>query len=118
MVSVNVGFTIETMSTLDTGNGDRIWKNEAGQLHREGGPAIEWANGIKEWWIHGKPHRADGPAVEVDDDEYNYNKWCFRESYCDDYEFTNILFKHRLKIQLLNQVLPPGAESLVDKYSL
>jgi len=33
-------------------------------LHREGGPAIEWANGDKFWYINGKIHRTDGPAVE------------------------------------------------------
>jgi antitoxin component YwqK of YwqJK toxin-antitoxin module len=35
-----------------------------GQLHREDGPAIEWAYGTKEWFINGKLHREDGPAVE------------------------------------------------------
>jgi hypothetical protein len=32
-------------------------------LHREDGPAVEWKNGMKEWWINGKRHRDDGPAV-------------------------------------------------------
>lgn len=41
-----------------------VWTNEAGQLHREGGPAIERANGDKSWWIDDKLHREDGPAVE------------------------------------------------------
>jgi hypothetical protein len=35
-----------------------------GKLHREDGPALEFANGDKEWWIDGKLHRLDGPAVE------------------------------------------------------
>jgi len=30
------------------------WYNEAGQLHREGGPAIEWADGSKSWWLNGQ----------------------------------------------------------------
>ena len=33
-----------------------------GLLHREDGPAIEWASENKEWWIHGELHREDGPA--------------------------------------------------------
>lgn len=33
-------------------------------LHREDGPAVEWENGDKEWWINGKLHREDGPAQE------------------------------------------------------
>jgi hypothetical protein len=38
-----------------------------GKLHREDGPAIEYANGAKEWWLNGKLHREDGPAVEYAD---------------------------------------------------
>ena len=34
------------------------------QLHREDGPAVEWANGARWWFIHGREHREDGPAVE------------------------------------------------------
>lgn len=33
-------------------------------LHREDGPAIEWVNGDKEWYINNKQHREDGPAIE------------------------------------------------------
>ena len=40
------------------------WYNENGKRHREGGPAIEWANGTKKWYINGECHREDGPAVE------------------------------------------------------
>ena len=39
------------------GNGINYW-------HRLDGPAIEYADGRKEWWIDGKLHRLDGPAVE------------------------------------------------------
>ena len=35
-----------------------------GKLHRTDGPAIEYADGHKEWYINGKRHREDGPAVE------------------------------------------------------
>jgi len=38
------------------------WLND--KLHREDGPAIEWADGSKEWWLNDKLHREDGPAVE------------------------------------------------------
>lgn len=31
--------------------GTKIWKLN-GKLHREDGPAIEWADGRKEWWIN------------------------------------------------------------------
>jgi hypothetical protein len=37
-------------------------------LHREDGPAIEYADGgSKFWYINGKRHREDGPAVELAD---------------------------------------------------
>jgi len=35
-----------------------------GKRHREDGPAIEWADGSKSWWLNGLSHREDGPAVE------------------------------------------------------
>ena len=33
-------------------------------LHCADGPAVEWANGHKDWYLNGKRHRADGPAIE------------------------------------------------------
>jgi hypothetical protein len=32
-------------------------------LHRTDGPAREFSNGECEWFVHGKRHREDGPAV-------------------------------------------------------
>ena len=40
------------------------WYNESNELHRENGPAFEWANGRKEYYINGELHREDGPAIE------------------------------------------------------
>jgi hypothetical protein len=31
------------------------------------GPAIEWTNGAREWWLNGQRHREDGPAIESAD---------------------------------------------------
>ena len=45
-------------------NGNKIWRNEKGQIHRKNGPAIVRANVDKEWWQNDKLHRIDGPAVE------------------------------------------------------
>jgi len=33
-------------------------------LHREDGPAVEYADGTKQWCQNGKFHRIDGPAIE------------------------------------------------------
>jgi len=40
------------------------WFNLEGKLHREDGPAVEYANGDKSYYINDKFHREDGPAVE------------------------------------------------------
>jgi hypothetical protein len=40
-------------------------------LHREDGPAVEWSNGDKAWYLNGNYHRADGPAVVFT----NYQSW-------------------------------------------
>src|SRR3990167_6847014 len=53
-------------------NGGKLWYRE-GKLHREDGPAIEYASGGKEWYRNGRLHREDGPAVEyASGDKYWY----------------------------------------------
>ena len=47
-------------------HGIRKYFNAAGQLHREDGPAIEWADGSKFWYQYGSLHRTNGPAIETD----------------------------------------------------
>ena len=44
--------------------GNKIWRNKPNRLHRRNGPAVEYANGDKAWYIDGKRHRKTGPAVE------------------------------------------------------
>jgi hypothetical protein len=34
-------------------------RNKAGQLHRTDGPAVERANGSKEWWVDDKFIRSE-----------------------------------------------------------
>ena len=54
------------------GNGDKSWYIN-GKLHREDGPAIEYADGDKYWYINNMRHRLDGPAVEyADGNKYWY----------------------------------------------
>lgn len=47
--------------------GTRWYYNAADQLHRDEGPAIEYANGGKRWYQNDQYHRTDGPAVEYAD---------------------------------------------------
>ncbi len=44
-------------------NGSKRWYLN-GKRHREDGPAVEYANGSKAWYLNGKYHREDGPARE------------------------------------------------------
>ena len=48
-------------------NGSIKYTDSAGKLHREDGPAVEYADGDKAWFLHGKLHREDGPACEYAD---------------------------------------------------
>ena len=44
-------------------NGDIYWFIN-GKKHREDGPAVEYSHGDREWYLNGVRHREDGPAVE------------------------------------------------------
>jgi hypothetical protein len=39
-------------------------RNEEGQKHRTDGPAVEYTDGTKHWYIRDQRHRTDGPAIE------------------------------------------------------
>ena len=38
-----------------------------GKFHREDGPAVQYSSGSKFWYLNGLQHRTDGPAVEYPD---------------------------------------------------
>jgi hypothetical protein len=120
-------------------NGRRVWKNEAGELHRVDGPAVEYengykvwylrrkrhrvdgpavelANGYKEWWVYGKLHRKDGPVIE--EDVTGHNVWFIFGNYCSYPVFLTAITQHHMKLHLLTRALPKGAENLVDQYAL
>jgi hypothetical protein len=84
-----------------------------GKRHRTDGPAVEFENGDKAWYIHGKRHRTDGPAIEFANGD---KVWFLHGKETTQWEFTNLLVQHHLKLQLVSRVIPPGAESLVHQY--
>ena len=43
---------------IEKANGDKEWYLN-GKLHREDGPAMVWANGSKEWWLNGNIYTFD-----------------------------------------------------------
>ena len=61
-------------------NGNKCWYLN-GKRHREDGPAIERANGSKSWYLNDKYHREDGPAIEYANGTkyWHLNGKCHRE---------------------------------------
>lgn len=53
-----IEYTVEVSA-----DGDKYWYLN-GKLHREDGPAVESADGDKHWYLNGKVHREGGPAME------------------------------------------------------
>jgi len=64
-------------------NGDKFWYLD-GKLHREDGPAVERADGSKKWHLNGKLHRTDGPAVEYAN---GCKDWWLRDEFLTEEEF-------------------------------
>jgi hypothetical protein len=68
-----MGWMIEAMKGVDVkiskpevivgGDDTKSWYLN-GKRHREDGPAIEGANGDKFWYLNDQLHREDGPAIE------------------------------------------------------
>lgn len=65
-------------------DGCQNWYNADGQHHRDGGPAIIWADGDQLWLLNGYLHRADGPAMMwpsggiawyLNGINYSFNEW-------------------------------------------
>jgi len=70
-----------------------------GKYHREDGPAVAYANGTKEWYLNGNFHREDGPAYEL---ASGYKVWYLNdECYgCND-DFTNESWIRFVNLELL-----------------
>ena len=57
----------ELYSIVDDKGVRTYYLYEEGFKHRVHGPAVEYPNGNKEWWVNGHLHREDGPAIEYAD---------------------------------------------------
>jgi len=44
-------------------DGTKCWYLD-GKRHREDGPAVEFSSGTRAWYLDGKFHREDGPAID------------------------------------------------------
>ena len=69
-------------------------RNESGQLHRLDGPAVEYKDGDKVWYINGLRHREDGPAIEWSDGR---KYWYLNDIKYSEEEFHQELIKLKLK---------------------
>ena len=69
--------------------GNKYWWVD-GKLHRLDGPAIDYTDGYKAWWVDGKLHRLNGPAIE----RANGNK----EWHVDGVELTEEEFNSHPKV--------------------
>ncbi len=80
------------MTTLN--DGTKKWHLH-GKLHREDGPAIEYANGTKHWYINDKRHREDGAAIEY---ASGHKNWYINGMYYADIEsWAEAVLKHQKK---------------------
>ena len=73
------------------------------EVHRTDGPAVEYADGTKAWYIDGKQHRIDGPAAEYSDGDKSW--------YIDDERYTkkdfNKLIKEVKQLPLALRLIDP-----------
>ena len=73
-----------------------------GQLHREDGPAVEWASGDKFWCLDGKYHRVDGPALEYAD---GTKSWYLNDKVMSEADFNKRTQAKELTVNQLEGLL-------------
>jgi|SRR5579859_6218621 len=85
----------ENGPAIEYADGTKYWY-VYDKLHRLDGPAVEWADGSRAWYLQGERHREDGPAIERAN---GYKEWYYHEKYinCSSQEE----FKRLLKLQAL-----------------
>jgi hypothetical protein len=82
--------------------GNKRWYNTQGERHRVGGPAVEYANGHKYWYLNDELHREDGPAVEYPDGS---KEWYLNGKELTEEEFNNRLNTKELSVEQIQQLL-------------
>ena len=77
---------------VEFADGEKHWYKE-GKCHREDGPAVEYASGINYWYKENRIHREDGPAIEYPDGDKTYCLNSVLYSYQQWYTIVNNLEK-------------------------
>jgi hypothetical protein len=93
---------MKTYKVTVSDKGTKSWYNENDKRHREDGPAIEFANGTKFWFINDKLHRENGPAFEYSDGSKSW--------WLNDKELTEEEFNNRIKPCIGKKVIIEGIE--------
>jgi hypothetical protein len=69
-----------------------------GKLHRTDDPAIEFASGTKAWFLNGELHREDGPAIEFANGD---KRWYINDKLYSEDHFRLIQFNNKVTVCLL-----------------
>ena len=81
-----------------------------GKLHREDEPAIEHRDGSKEWYLNGKRHREDGPARHWSD---GLKEWYLEGLEVAEQDFNEWAAKTRLNQKLQNKLLSKPKQKII-----
>jgi hypothetical protein len=85
-------------------DGTKEWRLH-GKWHREDGPAVEWADGGKSWFLNGRLHREDGPAIEYSSgtkEWYLNGEWVHPETIVDLHLSRGVFCYYNEKTQTLH----------------
>jgi hypothetical protein len=78
------------------------WRNPEGKLHRENGPAVEWNDGEKEWFVDGLRHRTDGPAREWAN---GFKEWYINNTPLNESQFYDLIKGRTVTIENISYKL-------------
>ena len=70
--------------------------DESGFPHCEDGPAIEYADGTKCWFVNGQRHRLNGPAIEYADGD---KEWWYKGKQISKKEFDSNEFQVKIVME-------------------
>lgn len=94
---------------IECADGTKHWFID-GQYHRVDGPANEWPSGDRVWYVDGDLHREDGPAVLLED---GTSEWFLYGQPYTEVEFNRWLEKKALKEKL--ETLPQKSKDKKNK---
>ena len=95
-------------------NGEKHWYLN-GKLHREDGPAMECAHGDKHWYLNGKRQRVDGPAIEWSG---GGEVWYLNDEYLTEQEHKKATTKSDFNAWMITRVMPETVLADTEKHGV